>query len=79
MRTTIDAAGRLVIPRVLRERTGLVGPAEVEIEVDGAAIRIQPVVGTGFVEDEDGILVIPATGMTVTHDLVLELRDADRR
>ena len=79
MRTTIDAAGRLVIPRALRERAGLLGPSEVDIELDGAAIRIEPVVGDGFVEERDGIFVSPSAGIRITHEMVLELRDADRR
>jgi bifunctional DNA-binding transcriptional regulator/antitoxin component of YhaV-PrlF toxin-antitoxin module len=78
MRTTIDAAGRLVIPRALRERAGLLGPSEVDVELDGAAIRIQPATGSGFVEERDGIFVIPSTGAVVTNEMVLELRDADR-
>jgi bifunctional DNA-binding transcriptional regulator/antitoxin component of YhaV-PrlF toxin-antitoxin module len=78
MRTTIDAAGRLVIPRALRERVGLSVPAAVDVIVDGASIRVEPVVGAGFVE-EDGILVIPPTGTTITNAMILELRDGDRR
>lgn len=78
MRTTIDSAGRVVIPRALREQIGLVGPADVEIVVDGAAIRVAPA-GTAELVEQDGILVIPATGVTITNDMVLELRDADRR
>lgn len=78
MRTTIDAAGRLVIPRALREQVGLVGPSEVDIEVDGAAIRVAPAETAELVE-QDGILVIPSTGMKITNAMVLELRDADRR
>jgi bifunctional DNA-binding transcriptional regulator/antitoxin component of YhaV-PrlF toxin-antitoxin module len=78
MRTTIDAAGRLVIPRALRERAGLLGPSEVDIELDGAAIRIEAVAGDGFVE-EDGILVIPATGRVITVDHVRALRESDQR
>ena len=78
MRTTIDPDGRLVIPRALREEVGLHGSAEVEIEVDGAAIRIVPVPGEELT-DEDGRLVIPPTGTTVTTDMVERLRDDDRR
>jgi AbrB family looped-hinge helix DNA binding protein len=78
MRTTIDKAGRIVIPRAFREQVGLYGSAEVDIELDGAAIRIEPVT-QGPVIDEDGRLVIPATGQVVTVEAVQRLRDADRR
>jgi AbrB family looped-hinge helix DNA binding protein len=77
MRVTIDRAGRLVIPRSLRDRIGLVGGGEVEIELDGAAIRIEPVVGTELRED-GGLLFIPTTGTPIDDTLVRELIDADR-
>ena len=77
MRTTIDKAGRVVIPRQLRDRVGI-APGEVEITVDGAAVRIEPVAGEGLVE-VGGRLVIPASGIAVGDALVRELRDADRR
>ena len=77
MKATIDRAGRLVIPRSLRDRIGLAGGGEVEIELDGAAIRIEPVAGTGLRED-GGLLFIPATGTPIDDTLVRELIDADR-
>lgn len=78
MRTTIDKAGRLVIPRALRSRIGLVGGGEVDLELDGAAIRIEPVAGTGLVE-KDGLLIIRGSpGTRVTDAMVRELIDADR-
>jgi len=77
MRTTIDKAGRLVIPRALRDRIGLVGGGEVEVELDGSAVRIEPVSGSDL-KDVAGLLVIPATGTPLTGDLVRELIDADR-
>ena len=77
MRTTIDKAGRLVIPRALRDRIGLAGGGEVELELDGAAVRIQPVTGSDL-KDVAGLLVIPTTGTPLTGDLVRELIDADR-
>ena len=42
MRTTIDKAGRVVIPKPLREQVGL-AEGEVELVVDGAGVRIEPV------------------------------------
>ncbi len=77
MRTTIDKAGRVVIPRVLRDRVGI-APGEVEITVDGAAVRIEPVAGEGLVE-VGGRLVIPAAGVAVDDALVRELRDGEQR
>lgn len=78
MKTTIDAAGRIVIPRAIREQIGLYGGADVEIEVDGAGVRIEPASDGGLVE-EDGRLVIPPSGTVVTADAIARLRDADRR
>jgi bifunctional DNA-binding transcriptional regulator/antitoxin component of YhaV-PrlF toxin-antitoxin module len=78
MRTTIDAAGRLVVPRAIREQVGVYGPTDVEVELDGAAIRIEPVTDDTLAEEE-GRLVIPQTGTTVNAETVERLRDADRR
>ena len=77
MRSTIDKAGRLVIPKTLRDSLGLV-PGEVEITPDGAGLHIEPLADDRL-EDEDGLLVIPAAGATVSDNLVRTLRDADQR
>ena len=77
MRTTIDRSGRLVIPRLLRDRIGLAGGGEVEIQLDGAAIRIEPVGGSSL-KNEGGRLVIPAEGTSLSGSAVHELIDADR-
>jgi AbrB family looped-hinge helix DNA binding protein len=77
MRTTIDKAGGLVIPRSLRSRIGLLGGGEVELELDGAGVRIEPVAG-GELREEDGLLFIPATGTPIDVAAVRELIDADR-
>lgn len=77
MRSTIDKAGRLVIPKSLRDSLGLVA-GEVEIVPDGAGLHIEPLAGDRL-EDEDGLLVIPAADVTVNDDLIRTLRDADQR
>lgn len=77
MRSTIDKAGRLVIPKSLRDTLGLVA-GEVEITPDGAGLHIEALAGDRL-DDEDGLLVIPASGSTVSDDLVRALRDADQR
>jgi AbrB family looped-hinge helix DNA binding protein len=77
MRSTIDKAGRLVVPKVLRDTIGLV-PGEVEITVDGAGLHIAPLADDRL-EDEDGLLVIPAADISISDELVRALRDADQR
>ena len=77
MRTTIDKAGRLVIPKELRARIGLV-PGEVDVHVEGASLRIEPVAGDRLVE-RDGRLTVPATGTPLDDDQVRALRDVDQR
>jgi AbrB family looped-hinge helix DNA binding protein len=77
MRTTIDKAGRVVIPKALRDRIGL-GPGEVELIPDGTGIRIEPLAGQELVAEDDR-LVIPTAGAAVDDALVEALRDADQR
>jgi AbrB family looped-hinge helix DNA binding protein len=43
MRTTIDKAGRVVIPAGIRDRAGLTAGSEVEITADDFGIRIERV------------------------------------
>ena len=43
MRTTIDKAGRVVIPAAIRERVGLTPGSELEITEDEVGIRLQRV------------------------------------
>lgn len=76
MRTTIDKAGRLVIPKALRDGVGLV-PGEVEITIDGAVLRVEPV-STGRPVQVDGVLTLPETGRTLTAEDVRALRLADQ-
>jgi AbrB family looped-hinge helix DNA binding protein len=43
MRTTIDKAGRVVIPAAIRERAGLTPGAELEVTEDDTGIRLERV------------------------------------
>jgi predicted nucleic acid-binding protein len=70
------AAGVPLIPAA-PESIGLAGGGDVELELDGAAVRISPVSGSDLRED-GGLLVIPAAGTPITGAAVRELIDADR-
>ncbi len=77
MRATIDKAGRLVIPKPLRERLGL-RPGEVELTTDGTTLRVEAISGHAL-ERRGDRLVIPASGEPITAEEVRELRDSDQR
>ena len=77
MLVPIDKAGRIVVPKALREAVGIV-PGVVDMSVDGASIRLEPVSGAGLLE-RGRRLVIPPSGNALTDEQVRALRDADQR
>lgn len=76
MKSTIDRAGRVVIPKPLRDAIGLV-PGEIEITVTGSAVRIEPVVVDRVVE-RNGRLFLAEVG-TISADEIRDLRTRDQR
>ncbi len=57
MITTIDHAGRIVVPKALREQLHLKGGTPIEIFAEGDGLRLRvPRAGPSFVEKE-GVLV----------------------
>lgn len=78
MRATIDRAGRLVIPKLLREEAGL-RPGEVEVTVYGGGLRIEPLMGDEVLGVSGGRPVIPATGVPIDDTVVRSLRDAGQK
>lgn len=76
MRTTIDRAGRLVLPKALRDQVGLTA-GEVDIVVSGAGLRISAVTTDELIE-RDGHLFLPAAEPAFDDDDVRDLRLADQ-
>jgi AbrB family looped-hinge helix DNA binding protein len=78
MRTTIDAVGRIVVPKPLRDALGLTPGSTVDISRYGAGLQVIPSGRTARLVNEAGVLV--ATGETeIDDDVVLGLIDAGRR
>lgn len=82
MVTTIDSAGRIVIPKAIRDRLGLTGGEPVEIEErDGRIELSRPRREVELVESEHGLLA-PAPGTPMPGlgpDEVRDLLERSRR
>lgn len=81
MMVSIDKAGRVVIPKDVRDRLSLHESSELEVDIDGDTIRLTPTrPRSRRVVDVDGWPVIePAAGYAVTDADVQRWRDADQR
>ena len=78
MRPTIDALGRVVVPKALRDALGLLPGSTVDISRYGSGLQLVPTGRTARLVEQDGVLV--ATGETVIDDeVVFGLLDAGRR
>jgi len=74
MKTTIDAAGRVVIPKKLREEACLKPGMELDVRCTDGHIEIQPAEVPTHLEWRDGFLVAVADGPmpVLTAELVAE-------
>jgi len=81
MLETIDGCGRVVVPKEIRERLGLLPGTQVElVEVDGV-LEISPSVTDMRVVDLDGALVLEADEPmpTLTAEQVRAVMESTRR
>ena len=78
VRVTIDKAGRVVIPKPLREELHLEPGDALELECAGEQITLRPVRGTGPLTKEQGVWVfytrqpLPASA---TDEVLQQLRE----
>lgn len=77
MKTTIDSAGRLVVPKVLRDRLGLTPGSTVDVSLYGAGLQLVAVGRTARVRTVRGALVAESETV-ITDEDVFALLDADR-
>lgn len=80
MKTTIDAAGRLVIPKKLREQAGLTPGIQLEVRFRDGHIEVEPADGYVRLEERDGFLVGVPQGPApvITNEDVQRMLDEDR-
>ena len=77
MRVSIDAVGRVVIPKALRVALGITPDTQLELIPDGAGLRIEPVRRHPRpVHVSDGLPILGTVeGAALTDDDVRRLRD----
>jgi AbrB family looped-hinge helix DNA binding protein len=78
METTIDAVGRVVVPKPLREALGLTPGATVDISRYGAGLQLLATGRTARLVDEAGVLVATSE-TTIDDETVFGLIDSGRR
>ena len=78
MRATIDAVGRVVVPKPLRDSLGLGPGSKVDISRYGEGLTLVPVGRTARLVDEGGVRVV-AGGTPIDDETVFGLIDAQRR
>ncbi|HEX4952988.1 MAG TPA: AbrB/MazE/SpoVT family DNA-binding domain-containing protein [Thermoanaerobaculia bacterium] len=76
IRASIDAAGRLVIPKPIREAAGLRPDVPLEIRYENGRVEIEPVPAEVRIEVRHGVAVaVPLSPVpTVTTEEVEEVR-----
>jgi AbrB family looped-hinge helix DNA binding protein len=81
MRTTIDAAGRVVIPKVLRERLGWGRGGEVDVDERDGVVEIRTASRAVVVERPDGRPVLSVDGdvPVLTDEETRDLLEQTRR
>jgi AbrB family looped-hinge helix DNA binding protein len=78
MKATVDSAGRVVLPKPLRDALGLDAGATVDISFYGSGLHLVPHGRTARLVEEHGLLV--ATGETeIDDEVVRSLIESGRR
>jgi AbrB family looped-hinge helix DNA binding protein len=78
MEVPIDAVGRIVVPKQLRDALGLVPGSTVDVSRYGAGLQLTPAGRTARLVEEEGVLVAEGEKV-VDDDVVFGLLDHGRQ
>jgi AbrB family looped-hinge helix DNA binding protein len=78
MKLTMDKAGRIVVPKPLREALGMGDGGEVDVSVYGGGLQIIPGGRTARIVEVDGRLVADSETV-ITDEVIFGLMDSIRR
>lgn len=78
IKVTIDSAGRIVLPKPLREALGLLPGSAVDVSRYGGGIQLIPTGRTARLVEESGAIVATAD-TRIDDEVVFGLIDAQRR
>ncbi len=79
MRTTIDAAGRLVVPKALREELGFAAGTELELEVVDGRLHVSVPSRVRVDRGPNGVRFTSDAAAALSPDQVRELMERGRR
>ncbi len=80
MHTTIDAGGRVVIPKAIRDRLGLSPGVDVELAESDGQVEIRPATSPMELVEVKGRLVAQGVGLpSLTDEIVRETIERSRR
>jgi AbrB family looped-hinge helix DNA binding protein len=78
MKTTIDKAGRVVIPKKIREEAGLIPGTELEVRIEDGKIELEPVpIPVDLVRKGPFLVLVPRVPVPpMTNEDVERIREA---
>lgn len=81
MRATIDKAGRVVVPKAMRDELGLAAGTEIEISLVDGHVEIEPTPVRMWLERRNGMLVAVTDREMppLTAEMVREMLEQIRR
>ncbi|MGQ0653943.1 MAG: AbrB/MazE/SpoVT family DNA-binding domain-containing protein [Betaproteobacteria bacterium] len=81
MKSTIDAAGRVVVPKAMREKLGLTGGRAIEIRERDGRLEIEPApVEMKLVKRKYGVVAVPSRKLPpLTDEIVRDTIERTRR